>query len=118
MTEQTYSFVCDRKSADAAFPGIAIRDLVLSLLAGIPPQNEWEGCMVYEGDSPLEAGTVCIGTSGPGADALQLRLLDALERQGVVIVEVFEGGPAPKWPIACVGGGQWADPGPAGPVGG
>jgi hypothetical protein len=109
MSDQIYSFVCDRKSADTAFPGIAVRDLVLSLLAGIPPEAGWEGCLVYEGDSPLEKDTVCIGTSGPGADDLQLRLLDGLERQGVVIVEVFEGGPEPKWPIARAGGGRWGD---------
>ena len=118
VTEPTYSFVCDRKTAEAAFPGIAIRDLVLSLLAGISPEKEWEGCLVYEGDSPLEAGTACIGTSGPGADGLQLRLLDALERQGVVVNEVFEGGPAVKWRIASAGNGQWVDPGPADHVGG
>jgi hypothetical protein len=77
MTEPTYSFVHDRTPTDSAFPGIAASDLVLSLLAGFTPELEWESCLVFEGESPLEAGTVCIGTSGPGADALQLRLLGA-----------------------------------------
>jgi hypothetical protein len=110
MTEPTYSFVYDRTTTDSAFPGIAASALVLSLLAGFTPELEWESCLVFEGESPLEAGTVCIGTSGPGADALQLRLLDAFERQGVCAIEVFEGGPGARSPIARVENGQWVNP--------
>ena len=110
MTEPSYSFVYDRTTADTAFPGIATADLVLSLLAGFTPELEWDSCLVFEGESPLEAGTVCIGTSGPGADALQLRLLDAFERQGVCAIEVFEGGPVPRSPIARVENGRWVNP--------
>jgi len=110
MTEPTYSFVYDRTATDSAFPGIATSDLVLSLLAGLTPELEWETCLVFEGESPLDAGTVCIGTSGPGAGAFQLRLLDAFERQGVCAIEVFEGGPEPTSPIARVENGQWVNP--------
>ena len=110
MTEPTFSFVFDRTKTDTAFPGIAASDLVLSLLAGFTPELGWENCLVFEGESPLEAGTVCIGTSGPGADALQLRLLDAFERQGVCAIQVFEGGPEARWPIARVENGRWVNP--------
>ena len=110
MTESTYSFVYDQTTADSAFPGITASDLVLSLLAGFTPESEWECCLVFEGESPLEPGTVCIGTSGPGADALQLRLLEAFERQGVCAIEVFEGGPEVQSPIARVENGQWISP--------
>jgi hypothetical protein len=110
MTEPTYSFVYDRASADAAFHGIGIRELVLSLLAGLTPDAECDGCLVYEGESPLEPGTVCIGISGPGADALQLRLVEGLERQGVGIIKVYEGGPEVRMPIARAREGVWATP--------
>ena len=110
MTEPTYSFVYDRTKADTAFPGISTSDLVLSLLARFTPELEWESCLVFEGESPFEEGTVCIGTSGPGADALQLRLLDAFERQGVCAIEVFEGGPEARSPIARVENGRWVNP--------
>ena len=110
MTEPTYSFIYDRTTADSSFPGIADGDLVLSLLAGFTPDLEWESCLVFEGESPLEAGTVCIGTSGSGAGALQLRLLDAFERQGICAIEVFEGGPVLMSPIERVENGQWVRP--------
>lgn len=110
MTESTYSFIFDRRAAASAFPGIAVNDLVLSLLAGLTPESEWDGCLVFEGESPLGAGTVCIGTTGPGADLLQLQLLGAFERQGIDAIEVFEGGPDMRSPIAAVGNGQWVNP--------
>ncbi len=110
MTETTYSFVYDQKAADSALPAIATNQLVLSLLAGLVPDAEWEGCLVYEGESPLDPGTVCIGTRGPGADLLQLRLLRNFERQGIGAIEVFEGGPEVRTPIAEVAAGQWVTP--------
>jgi hypothetical protein len=110
MTEPTYSFVYDRTTADAAFHGIGFRELVPCQLAGIPPAAERQGCLVYQGESPLEAGTVCIGTSGPGADALQLRLVDAFERQNILIVAVYEGEPDTRPPLAGAGVGKWMTP--------
>jgi hypothetical protein len=110
MIEKTYSFVYDRAVADAAFHGIAVSELMLALLATITPEPDLEGCLVYQGDSPLEAGTVCIGTKGPGADTLQLRLLESLERQGVATLGVFEGGPEVQIPIATAREGRWSIP--------
>ncbi len=110
MSNLVYSFVYDRRTADAAFHGIGTIELMLSLLAGIAPQPGWEGAQVFEGDSPLEAGTVCIGTTGPGADELQVELLGALERQGVRVLQVYEGGPDPKARIAAARGGTWMTP--------
>jgi len=110
MTDPTFSFVCDRASADAAFHGVAARELVLSMLAGISPRPEWEGCLVYQGQSPLEGATVCIVTRGPGADDVQLRILEAFERQGVALLEVYEGGPSDGQNIATARGGRWSLP--------
>lgn len=110
MSSQVYSFVYDRRSADAAFHGIGTTELVLSLLAGISPSDTWEGVEVFEGESPLEAGTICIGTSGPGADDVQVALLEAMERLGVQVLEVYEGGPEPRNRIAAARGGTWSTP--------
>jgi hypothetical protein len=104
----TYSFVYERQSADAAFHGIAARELVLSLLAALPPLPEWEGCVVYQGESPLGGSTVCIGTRGAGSDQVQLKILEALERQGVRVAEVYEGGPEVAQAIATARDGRWA----------
>jgi hypothetical protein len=108
MNDQVYSFVYDRTSADAAFHGIAVKELMLSLLAGIPPEKSWEGTMVFEGASPVEGPMVCIGTRGSAADELQLKLVEGLERQGVRVVEVYEGGPDPRTTIAVARDGQWS----------
>jgi hypothetical protein len=110
MLDATYSFVYDRAAADAAFHGIAPRELALSLLAGLPPPPAWEGCLVYQGPSPLAAATVCLATRGPGADEVQLRLLEAFERQGLAVLEVYEGGPEPSQGIAVARNGRWSAP--------
>jgi hypothetical protein len=107
---KVYSFVYDRATADAAFHGIGITELMLSVLAGITPEESWESTLVFEGASPVESPSVCIGTHGPGADQLQLRLLEALERHGIRILEVYEGGPEPRQEIAVARGGSWATP--------
>lgn len=110
MADDSYSFVYDRQSADAAFHGVAARELSLSILAGLPPQPGWEGCLVYQGESPIEGATVCIGTLGNGAADLQLRLIEAFERQGIPILEVYEGGPGPGQAIAVARSGRWSAP--------
>lgn len=110
MTDPTFSFVYDRRTADAAFHGIATRELLLSVLAGLPPDPAWDGCLVYQGPSPLAGSTVCIGTRGHGADGLQLRLVEALERQGIPVLEVYEGGPEATAEIAAARDGRWATP--------
>jgi hypothetical protein len=110
MTDATYSFVYDRITADAAFHGIPTRELLLSLLAAMPPEAAWDGCLVYEGASPLEGHSVCIGMTGSGSDQLQLKLVEALERQGVGIRAVYEGGPEVRTPIARASGELWVSP--------
>jgi hypothetical protein len=110
MNDSAYSFVYDRQSADLTFHGIAPRELTLSILAGIQPLAQWEGCTVYRGPSPLEGGTVCIGTSGPGADEVQLRLIEGFEHQAVRVLEVYEGGPEAVEEIATVRAGRWSAP--------
>jgi hypothetical protein len=110
MGETTYSFVYDRRTADAAFHGIATRELALSVLAGIPPKAEWEGCLVYQGTSPIDGSTVCLATRGSGADEVQLHLLDAFESNGIRILEVYEGGPEVGQAIAAARDGRWSAP--------
>ena len=109
-TEAHFSFVFDRQSADTAFHGIGAQQLTLSILAGIPPEAAWEECLVYLGPSPIDGATVCVATRGPGADALQLRLVEAYERQAVRILEVYEGGPEIATPVAIARGGRWSLP--------
>ncbi len=79
MTETTYSFVYDRRTADEAFHGIATRELALSVLAGAPPRADWDGCLVHQGTSPIDGPNVCLAARGPGADEVQLHLLEAFE---------------------------------------
>ena len=110
MSDTTYSFVYDRTSADSAFHGIAVRELMLSILAATPPESHWDGCVVYRGPSPLEGATVCVATRGPAADTIQLRLIEALEQQGVRILQVYEGGPEITEPIATAQNGKWSAP--------
>ena len=107
-SEPVYSFVFDRQSAAVAFAQTGKYDLVLGLLATLPPEPEWEGCLVYEGMTPLqEVRTVCIGMRGNAADQVQERLVEAFESRGVQIIEVYEGGPEVREPIAKVTDGTW-----------
>ena len=110
MNGKSYSFVYDKVSADAAFHGIAARELTLSVLAGLPPQPAWDGCLVYQGPSPLGGATVCIATQGSGADELQLRLVEVFERQAIPVLGVYEGGPEVAKPIATARAGRWSVP--------
>lgn len=110
MSDASYSFTYDRPSAAAQFHGIDDRRLLLSLLAGIAVAPAWDGCSVLLGDGPGEPDTTCVVTSGPGADEVQLRLIDAFERQRVRVVAVYEGGPADGAPVAVARGGGWAAP--------
>ncbi len=105
----TASFIFDRASANAAFPQIAPRELVLAVLAGVPPRPEWEGCQVYQGPAPegSPATAVCIGLTGPAADALQEALVMAMERLGISVPQIWEGGPEATETIAVARGGRW-----------
>lgn len=110
MTETTYSFVYDRRTADEAFHGIATRELALSVLAGAPPRADWDGCLVHQGTSPIDGPNVCLAARGPGADEVQLHLLEAFEHYGIRILEVYEGGPDVGQAIAAARDGRWSTP--------
>ena len=108
MSDSTYSFVFHRQMAGEVFKKVGKRDLALALLASIPPESEWEGCLVYEGESPLgDVKTVCIGTRGPSADVVQERLVEEFEKFGVPVIQVYEGGPEIREPIARAENGKW-----------
>lgn len=103
-----FSFVYDRGSAALAFPQTDTDHLVLAVLAGLPPEPGWEGCEVYEGPSPLDPeSTVCIGIRGLAADIVQERLVEAFERFGVDVRQVYDGGPLVRRKIARAAQGGW-----------
>lgn len=111
MSEETYSFVIDRRSASETFKRVGKRELLLAVLATLPPETHWDGCLVYEGESPLgEVSTVCIGARGPSAAEVQERLIEAFEKQRVRVLEVYEGGPEVRESIARAEGGKWTSP--------
>ena len=111
MNDPVYSLIFDRQSARDAFKQIGTTALLLATLAQVTPEPAWEGCLVYEGESPLDGvKTACIGLRGPGADVVQQRLVEAMERIGVRILELYEGGPDVREPIARAREGRWASP--------
>lgn len=112
MAETAYSFVFDRKAAGEVFKQVGKREIVLAVLATIPPDPAWDGCLVYEGETPLgEVKTVCVGTRGSKADKVQERLVEGFEKLGIPILQVYEGGPEVKEPIAKAVEGKWVDSG-------
>ena len=44
---------------------------------------------------------------GPGADTVQERLVDGLERLGIVVFAVYDGGPEPLRTIGAASDGKW-----------
>jgi hypothetical protein len=108
MSETTYSLVFDRQSAADAFKQIGKRELMLAVLARLVPEPAWEGCSIYEGETPLEeVRTVCVGTRGPAADKVQERLVETLEGLGIRVLKVYEGGPQERECLARVQDGRW-----------
>lgn len=108
MSESVYSFVFDRGEALKAFPQTGKYDLILGVLASMQPEEEWEGCTVYEGVSPMEElQTVCIGIQGASADQIQEKLVEGFEQRGVPVLRVYEGGPEVKELYARVENGTW-----------
>jgi hypothetical protein len=104
----TYSFVLDRQVAGDVFPKVGKREIVLAILASITPLPHWNGCLVYEGPTPLEQmKTLCLGTRGPGADEVQERLIEGFEKVGVPVIQVYEGGPEVRESIARASGEKW-----------
>lgn len=73
-------------AARAVFKKISPQGLVASLLAGLPPSQEWTGCEVSIcADSAGEAGhgTFGVVATGPGARAVLDGLADRLEQLGI-----------------------------------
>jgi hypothetical protein len=61
--QPVFSFAFDRGAAWRLFLQVSARDVVLAVLARVPPAPAWEGCLVYEGPSPEnQGGTVCVLT--------------------------------------------------------
>jgi hypothetical protein len=109
MPETTYSFVFDRPASNEEFKQVGKRKLMLAILATVTPEASWEGCLVYEGETPLtEVRTVCIGIQGPAADKVQQRLVEAFEKQNVPVLQVYEGGPEIRERFGVVTDGKWA----------
>lgn len=77
MSDATYNFVYDRASADTALHGIAARELVLSILATMPPESSRGGCIIYRGSNPIDETNICLATQCPAAHMVQLRLIEA-----------------------------------------
>ena len=110
MAESVYSLVFDRSEALKAYPQIGKLDLVLGVLASIPPEPGWEGCVVYEGSSPMEeTRTVCIGIQGGMADQIQERLVEGFELKGIPVLQVYEGGPEIRQVYAKASGTTWVE---------
>jgi hypothetical protein len=108
MSEAVYSFVFDRQKALLTYPKTGKYDLVLGILASIQPETGWEGCIVYDGISPMEEPkTACIGVRGAAADRVQESLVEGFERKGVRILQVYEGGPEIRELFAKVENGTW-----------
>jgi hypothetical protein len=104
----TYSLVFTRASAEAAFPKSPPDRVIVAVLAGIQPLDDSEGCRVFLGEAPEDPmNHVCLGTDGPGAEAVQRAIVERLEAMGVEIPAVYDGGPEPKTVVAEWRGGRW-----------
>lgn len=110
MSDSILSIVFNRRDADRELAPMPVENLVMALLACEAPDADWEGCEVFLGDSPLDPATTrCVGIRGPGADRVQEQLVVGLERMGVEVAGVYDGGPEPRASIARVRGGQWVE---------
>ena len=108
MSEDTFSFTFDLQSAQEAFLQIDTRRMILAVLATLAPEPGWEGCRICTGPTPEDPDrTGCVAASGPGAEELQRRLVESLERLGVAVLKLYEGGPERTDAIAGVSEGKW-----------
>ena len=108
MSENVFSLIYDRKSASESYQQVDERQIVLAILAGIAPEPSWNGSLVYVGDSPVgQEQNVCIAIRGPGAETIQERLVEGLEKAGIAVLQIYEGGPEPTKSIAKASEGKW-----------
>ena len=111
MTEPVYSVVFDKQRADRELTPVGVERMVLALLAREPPDAAWDGCLVFEGESPDDPVTTrCVGMVGPGADQVQERLVETMESLNIPVLGVYEGGPEVRQKIARVRDGGWGQP--------
>lgn len=109
--DTTFSFVYDRAEAARVFQEIGTSGLLMAILARVPPEPGWEGCLVYQGDAPDgSARTVCIGIRGPSAMRVQEQLVETFEATGIPVPAIYEGGPEPRHELARVVNGVWSTP--------
>jgi hypothetical protein len=109
VPEENYSFVFDRRVAGQVFKDVGTREIVIAILAAAAPKADWNGCVVYEGESPLsQVETACIGTRGRSADEVQQWLVERLEEFGIPVLQLYEGGPEITQVLARASGGTWS----------
>jgi hypothetical protein len=108
MAYPVFSIVFDKRQADKELTPLSVDRMLMALLVRRPPEPTWEGCLVFEGETPDDpATTKCIGTTGPGSDQVQERLVEALEGFNIRVLGVYEGGPEVRLKIATVKDGSW-----------
>ena len=111
MSDPVFSIVFNKRQADKELTPLAVDRMVLALLARQPPEAEWDGCLVFEGQTPDDPATTrCVGISGPCADKVQERLVETMEGLNIPIVGVYDGGPEVRIEIARVKDGTWGEP--------
>ena len=92
--------------ANKVFPGSGVDSLVLAFLAGIPPQPDWEGCLVFVAGSRPDQ--VRLGLRGPAALAVRDHLVDSFARVGLDVLPGEEDDElVVEAPIARVEDGAW-----------
>ena len=109
--DDLFSIVFDKRQADKVLTPLGIENLVLGLLARQPPEPQWNGCLIFSGETPLDPTcTRCVAMCGPHADAVQQRLVETLESLDIPVLGVYEGGPEVQLAITRVRDGKWGEP--------
>ena len=107
MNEPLYSFVFDLIEARKSFL-VSTDHMVLALLASVEPAAEWDGCEVFIGDSPGDPlRTACVAVRGASADRVQVAIIEAFERVGIPVLDVYDGAPDAKKVLAKAKDGRW-----------
>ena len=111
MSERVYSIVFDKRRADKELTPIGVDRMVMALLARQPPEAAWDGCLIFEGETPDDSATTrCVAMTGPCADQVQQRLVETMESLNIPVLGVYEGGPEMRLKIARVEGDTWGEP--------